>query len=148
VSEQLTTTAVIETIYARENRRRTIWTPNILLERVGIARYPNIPAASRKKAARILRELWRAGKLVRRVDLNRDHIILEASYMRPEDKPPLYFEACDKCGFPRFVRYGQTDSCRRCAGEHIDENLYYAASPERTQLNHPSNTEPPTRPAR
>ena len=33
VSGQLTTTAVIETIYARENRRRTIWTPNIVLER-------------------------------------------------------------------------------------------------------------------
>lgn len=95
VSGQLTTTTVIEAIYARENRRRTIWTPNIVLERIGIARYPNIPAASRRKAARILRELWRAGRLVRRVDLNRDHIILEASYMRPEDKPPLYFEACD-----------------------------------------------------
>ena len=61
VSGQLTTTAVIETIYARENRRRTIWTPNIVLERIGIAHYPNIPVASRRKAARILRELWRAG---------------------------------------------------------------------------------------
>ena len=80
---------------------------SILLGRMGIARYPNIPAASRKKVSRILRELWRAGKLVRRVDLNRDHDILEASYMRPEDKPLLYFEACDKCGFPRFVRYGR-----------------------------------------
>ena len=146
--EHLTTTAVIETIYARENRRRTIWTPNLLLERIGIARYPNIPAASRKKAARILRELWRAGKLVRRVDLNRDEIILEAAYMRPEDKPPLYFAACDKCGFPRLVRHGQIDSCRKCAGEHIDENRYYAASPERVQPNSPIYTEPPTPPAR
>ena len=136
MSGQLTTTAVIETIYARENRRRTIWTPNIVLERFGIARYPNIPVASRRKAARILRELWRAGKLVRRVDLNRNHIILEASYMRPEDKPAVYFEACDKCGFPRLVRHGQSDSCRKCAGEDIDENLYYAASPERPQPNY------------
>jgi hypothetical protein len=146
VTVQLTTTSVIQTIYARENRRRTIWTPNILLERAGIARYPNYPAVVRKKAARILKELWRAGKLVRRVDLNRRYVTLEASYMRPEDKSALYFVACENCGFPRLVRYGQTDACRRCAREKIDENLYYAASPGRPQPVYPSYTDPPPRP--
>jgi hypothetical protein len=147
VTVPLTATTVIEAIYARENRRRTIWTPNIVLERMGIARYPNIPPASRRKAARILRELWRAGRLVRRLDLNRGRF-LEASYMRPEDKPLLYFDACDKCGFPRLVRHGRVDLCRKCAGEDIDENLYYAASPERAEPDKPSCTGPPTPPAR
>jgi hypothetical protein len=148
VSEQLTTTAAIETICARANRRRTIWTPTVLVERIGIARYPNIPAASHKRAARILRELWRAGKLVRRVDLKRDHVILEAAYMRPEDKPSLYFAACEKCGFPRLVRHGRTDSCRRCAGEEIEEGHYYAATAEQTHFDYPICTEPPVRPER
>jgi predicted Zn-ribbon and HTH transcriptional regulator len=146
VDERLTTTAAIETIWARRNRRRTIWTPSILLERIGIARHPSTPVALHKQAARILRELWRAGKLVRRVALNRDHL-LEAAYMRPEDKPPLYFEACDKCGFPRLARYGRAESCRKCAGEQIDENRYYAQSPEETHSTYPVYTDPPAGPA-
>jgi hypothetical protein len=147
VDERLTTSAAIETIWSRKNRRRTIWTASILLDRIGIARHPGTPVASHKQAAHILRELWRAGKLVRRVVLNRVHL-LEAAYMRPEDKPPLYFEACDKCGFPRLVRYGQAELCRKCAGEEIDENRYYAQSPEQAHSSYPIFTEPPARPAR
>jgi predicted Zn-ribbon and HTH transcriptional regulator len=148
MNEQPTATAAIETIWARKNRRRTIWTATILLERIGIARHSNTPAAFHKQAARILRELWRTGKLVRRVALNREGHLLEAAYMRPEDKLSLYFEACDKCGFPRLARYGRAESCRRCAGEQIDENRYYAQSPEQTQSTYPIFTEPPARPGR
>jgi hypothetical protein len=143
VDERLTTTAVIETIWSRRNRRRTIWTATILLERIGIIRHPGTPAASHKQAASILRDLWRAGKLVRRVVLNREDHLLEAAYMRPEDKPPLYFEACDKCGFPCLARNGHAESCRKCAGEQIDEERYYAQSPEHTHSSYPIFTEPP-----
>jgi hypothetical protein len=148
VSEQLTTLAALAIIYARENRRRAIWTPNTLLERIGIAHDTvNFPASTRKKAARILRNLWRAGKLIRRIDLKRGGVH-EAAYMRSEDKPPFYFEACHKCGFPRLVRHGMSEKCRKCAGEYIDESRYYASFPERPSQSYPIDTSPPTSPTR
>ena len=116
---------VFAAIYSDSNGSRVIWTASTLLRCLGIAFYPNIPASLHQKANRALKELWRDGKLIRRVDLRRDHRIPEAAYMRPEDKPGMYFEACCECGFRRFVRHGTIESCRKCSGEDIDQHDYY-----------------------
>ena len=116
---------VLGTIYSDANRNRVIWTPSVLLRCLQVAYYPNIPAFLHEEANRTMKTLWREGKLIRRTDLRRDHRIPEVAYMRPEDKPDMYFVACGECGFPRFVRRGTIDSCRKCAGENINANEYY-----------------------
>ena len=125
ITEALSPDNVLVAIYSDANRNRVVWTASILLRCLGMAFYPNIPAPLHQKANRALKTLWRDGKLIRRIDQRRDHRIPEAAYMRPEDKPAMYFESCGECGFPRFVRHSNIESCRKCAGEGIDENDYF-----------------------
>ena len=125
INEVLLPENVLSAVYSDANRNRVIWTPTILLRCLHIAYYPNIPDSLHKKANRALKTLWQDGKLIRRTDLRRDHRIPEAAYMRPEDRPGMYFVACAECGFPRFVRRDAIESCRKCAGENIDANKYH-----------------------
>lgn len=125
ISELLAADNVLTAIYPDANRSRVIWTASTLLRCLGIAFYPNIPVSLHRKANRALKTLWRDGRLVRRIDLRRDHRIPEAAYMRLEDKPGMCFVACQECGFPRFVHQGTTEPCRRCGGDDIAENDYY-----------------------
>ena len=75
----------LKTIFDPKNDRRIIWTASILLERLKIGWYPDIPKQEYESAKDVLAELYSSGKLVKRPELHSRFTLRETAYMRPDD---------------------------------------------------------------
>jgi hypothetical protein len=110
----LSAEAVLKAIYAQRHARRVIWTASIILERLDVARYPEIPKHQYAKAKRILASLWAEGTLIRRVDVHKRFTMCEIAYMRPSDRPDTYCVPCSTCGGPQVISLGVRHACEAC----------------------------------
>ena len=73
----------LDAINDPKNRSRVIWTPSIVLERLGIGRYPNYPKHAYARAKDVLAVLCAEGILIRRSELHSHYTLRETAYMRP-----------------------------------------------------------------
>ncbi len=75
----------IQVIAAPGNKARIIWTASILLDRLKVAYYPNIPKHEYESAKAVLAQLCDDGYLVKRPELHTRYTLHESAYMRPDD---------------------------------------------------------------
>ena len=77
----------LKTIFDPKNDRRIVWTASILLERLKIGWYPDIPKQEYQSAKDVLAKLCSDGQLVQRPELHSRYTLRETAYMRPDDTP-------------------------------------------------------------
>jgi hypothetical protein len=117
----LTQDSALETIFDKRNQRRKIWTPTILIDRMGIARSPvtygNYDKRALNRAKKILHELWLDRQLIRKVELDTRNRYLagsEIAYIRPADAPAKFLIPCLHCRAP-CLSHGRLDlQCDKC----------------------------------
>lgn len=118
---KITQDSVLEAIFDQRNQRRKVWTPTILLDRMGISRspihYSTYDTQSRLQIKKILHELWLQRKLLRKTELDTRNMYLagsEVAYVRPADAVGKILVPCSKCEKP-CVSYGDQDLlCEQC----------------------------------
>ena len=81
----ITRDAVLNAIHGTSNRKRIIWTPAIVLERMHLGRYPDYPRQEYERTKTVLAELCAEGLLIRRPELHSYYTLRETAYMRPDD---------------------------------------------------------------
>ena len=118
---EITHEAVLETIFDERNKRRKIWTPTILLDRMGISRspipYSNYDKQSLRKAKKVLHELWLQRKLLRKTKPDTRNRYLagsEVAYVRPGDAPDEFLVPCRTCQQPCLSHVDTDLLCERC----------------------------------
>ncbi len=127
---ELTHDTALETIFDECNKRRIIWTPTILINRMGISRSPipyrkydthnNYDTQARRQAKQILHELWLQGNLLRktRPDTRNSYLAgAEFAYFRPADAPGEFLVPCQQCQQPCLSRGERQLFCARCASD-------------------------------
>jgi len=112
---KITHETALATIFDRRNKRRKIWTPTILLDRMGISRSPvpygNYDTPARRHAKIVLHELWLQRKLLRKIrpdTRNRYLAGSEIAYIRPDDASGKFLVPCRTCQRP-CVSHGDRD---------------------------------------
>lgn len=118
---EVTLDAALTCIFDRRNKRRKIWTPTILINRMGISRppthYSNYDRQAKQHAKRVLHELWLQHKLLRKIEPDTRNRYLggsEVAYVRPEDAPSKFLVPCRTCGEP-CPSFGDRDLlCETC----------------------------------
>jgi len=120
---ELTHESALETIFDERNKRRKIWTPTILIDRMGISRspvpYSNYDTPARRRAKKVLHELWLQGKLLRKTEPDTRNSYLagsEIAYVRPADAPDRFLVPCATCQQPCLSHGEQDLLCEQCSG--------------------------------
>ena len=118
---KVTNESALETIFAARNNQRKIWTPTILLDRMGLSRspipYSNYDTQSRRQAKRVLHELWLQGNLLRKTKPDTRNRYLagsEIAYVRPADAPNEFLVPCRTCRKPCLSHGDQDLLCEQC----------------------------------
>ena len=75
----------LKAILDPKNDRRIIWTASILLERLKVGWYPDIPKQEYESAKKVLAKLCSDGHLIERPEMHSRYTLRETAYMRPED---------------------------------------------------------------
>ncbi len=105
-----------------KNRKTIIWSGSTVLNVLGIYRsgqdYKNFNKKDRLRAAKILKELWIEGCLVRKLlPSTKTFTWKEHAHVRPEDAPSKYAIACLLCHSEVIVQRSglpQKDICEKC----------------------------------
>ena len=120
----ITHEAVLETIFDKRNKRRKIWTPTILVDRMGIARAPirlsDYDKQPQRHAKKVLHELWLQGKLLRKVrpdTRNSYRAGSEIAYFRPADAPGEFLVPCRSCRQPCLSHADRDLLCEDCGDQ-------------------------------
>ena len=118
---KITDEAALATIFDKGNKRRKIWTPTILLDRMGISRspvpYSNYDKQSLRKAKKVLHELWLQRKLLRKTkpDTRNRHLAgAEIAYVRPSDAPDEFLVPRRICQQPCLTDVDADLVCEPC----------------------------------
>lgn len=124
MTEILSEETVLNMLFDPKNKKRKVWTPTVVLDRMGINRSP-VPydkwsKANRLKAKMILQALWQRGIIVRDVKKDTRNSYLagaELAYRRPQDAHGAYLVPCRVCGALRLcLRCSEGIVAKQCEG--------------------------------
>jgi hypothetical protein len=124
IDPEMTPETVRGVIESERNKRWRVWTATVLLERLGVrTRHATGEDFDRlkpirRRAARVLRDLWLEGVLYRQEAVDTRSGLREIKYVRPEDAPGVYLVPCEACGGPRLSTLRErgrvVEACERC----------------------------------
>ena len=110
----------VDTVFALmgepRHQRHKLWTPSLVLERLGISRYPAFTNADLKRSRRVLEQLWSHGKICKKTRLDHRFTLKEVAFTRLEDAPVSFYACCPACGSDQLVENGMAKPCRQCSG--------------------------------
>ena len=110
----------VDTVFAlmgeSRHKRHKLWTPSLVIERLGISRYPNFSKENLKRSRHVLEQLWREGRICKKTRLDHRFTLKEVAFTRPEDAPVSFYACCPACGSDRLVENGMAKPCLKCSG--------------------------------
>ena len=113
--DQITADMVLVLMNDQKHKRHKLWTPSLVIERLGISRYPNFNKGQLKKSSYVLDQLWRQNKIIKKTRLDSRYTLREVAYMRQEDAPVSFYKYCPICGSDKLVENGVEKTCKKCS---------------------------------
>ncbi len=97
-------------------KRQKLWTPSLVIERLGISRYPTFAKDHLKRARKVLELLWKEEEIIKKTRSESRFTLREIAFMRIADAPLSYYIHCPLCESDRLVENGIRKACKNCPG--------------------------------